>query len=327
VLTKTANAVIHLAGENRPPSASAFQTVNVGLTQRLCDSLIQQGNQAPLMLASSVQASLENPYGQSKLAAEHVAKALAVENGNQIAIFRLPGVFGKWCRPNYNSVVATFCYNIARDLSIQIHDPEKEILLVYIDDVVDAIISWLDNPGAGIQRPQVRPEYKIKLGELSAQIEAFKSYSKSLMTGTVGVGLVRALYSTYVSYLPTHKFVYGLPKYGDDRGVFVEVLKTQESGQFSFFTAYPGVTRGGHYHHSKTEKFLVIKGCARFRFRHVLTDEVYEVLTNGDEPQVVETVPGWTHDVTNIGDGEMVVMLWANELFDHARPDTIACKI
>ena len=162
---------------------------------------------------------------------------------------------------------------------------------------------------------------------MAAQIEAFKNCRGTLVSERVGTGLVRALYATYVSYLPPIKFAYDLPAYSDERGVFVEMLKTQDSGQFSFFTAQPGITRGGHYHHTKTEKFLVIKGAARFGFRHIMTDERYEVFCSGDKPQVVETVPGWTHDITNVGGEEMVVMLWANEIFDRSRPDTIACKV
>ena len=174
---------------------------------------------------------------------------------------------------------------------------------------------------------EVAPEYTITLAELSAQIEAFKNCRNTLVLERVGASLVRALYSTYVSYLPPDKFAYNLPRYCDERGVFVEILKTPDSGQFSYFTARPGVTRGSHYHHSKTEKFLVIKGYARFNFRHVITDETYEIFTSGEVPQVVETVPGWAHNITNVGEDELVVMLWANEIFDHTRPDTIACKV
>ena len=196
-----------------------------------------------------------------------------------------------------------------------------------MDDVVNEFIRTLDAMPAGLTCGEVNPIYRMTLGELATQIEEFKNCRESLVSERVGTGLVRALYATYVSYLPPIKFAYDLPKYGDERGFFVEMLKTQDSGQFSFFTAHPGVTRGGHYHHTKTEKFLVIKGQARFGFRHVLTNEKYEVFTSGDKPQVVETVPGWTHDITNIGQDEMVVMLWANEIFDRERPDTIASKV
>ena len=322
-----ADAVIHLAGENRPASPDAFEQVNAGLTRQICDDLRSLGKSIPLLLASSAQAELDNPYGHSKLAAEQAVAQLADDNGNPVAIYRLPGVFGKWCKPNYNSVVATFCHNKAHDLSVQINDANTRIRLVYVDDVVNAFLSSLASPWTGMVRPTVQPEYSITLGELSAQIDAFKNCRSTLVTERVGTGLTRALYATYVSYLPEDKFAYEVPVYADARGVFVEMLKTPDAGMFSFFTAHTGITRGGHYHHTKTEKFLVIKGKARFGFRHVLTNEVYHLETNGAKPQVVETVPGWTHDITNVGDEEMVVMLWANEIFDRAKPDTFTRKV
>lgn len=324
---RTAEAVIHLAGENRPHSPDAFGEVNAGLTRRLCEALRKLGNQAPIILASSAQAELDNPYGRSKLAAEQTVAKHSQLNGNPVTIYRLPGVFGKWCKPNYNSVVATFCYNIANDLPIQINDPDRSICLVYVDDVVTSFLESLRNLHSGAQRQVVAPEYSITLGELARQIEAFKNCRSTLISERVGAGLARALYATYVSYLPKDKFVYDLPAYGDARGVFVEMLKTPDAGQFSFFTVHPGVTRGAHYHHTKTEKFLVIKGKARFGFRHVLTHELYYLEISGDRPQVVETVPGWAHDITNIGNEEIVVMIWANEIYDRHHPDTIASKV
>jgi len=322
-----ADAIIHLAGENRPASPEAFEQVNAGLTRQICDGLRDSRRPIPLLLASSAQATQDNPYGLSKLGAEQAVDQLAAERGNPVAIYRLPGVFGKWCKPNYNSVVATFCHNKAHDLPVQINDANARIRLVYVDDVVDAFWSMLASPWTGVVRPEVAPEYSITLGELSEQIDAFKNCRSTLVSERVGTGLTRALYATYVSYLPKDKFAYEVPAYGDARGVFVEMLKTPDAGQFSFFTAHPGITRGGHYHHTKTEKFLVIKGKARFGFRHMLTNEVYHLETEGTKPQIVETVPGWTHDITNVGDDEMVVMLWANEIFDRANPDTIASKV
>lgn len=322
-----ADAVIHLAGENRPSSPDAFELVNAGLTRQICDGLQALGKSVPVLLASSAQAELDNPYGLSKLAAEQAVTQLAASNGNPVAIYRLPGVFGKWCKPNYNSVVATFCHNKANDLPVQINDANARVRLVYVDDVINAFITLLSSQWTGVIRPEVASEYSITLGELSDQIDAFKNCRNSLISERVGTGLTRALYATYVSYLPTSKFAYDVPAYGDARGVFVEMLKTPDAGQFSFFTAHPGITRGGHYHHTKTEKFLVIKGKARFGFRHMLTNQLYYLDTAGDKPQVVETVPGWTHDITNTGDDEMVVMLWANEIFDRANPDTITSKV
>lgn len=321
------DAVIHLAGENRPKDEADFATVNAGLTEALCRAIKATGRSIPLILASSIQAERDNPYGRSKLSAERTVEQLSAETGNPVVIYRLQGVFGKWCKPNYNSVVATFCHNIANDLPIQINDPAANLRLVYVDDVIDEFLSALHAMPEDVSRREVMPEYVITLGQLAEQIQAFKNCRSTLVSERVGAGLVRALYSTYVSYLNPAGFVYDLPRYGDERGVFVEMLKTQDSGQFSFFTAHPGITRGGHYHHTKTEKFLVIKGRARFGFRNVLTDEKYEVNTTGEKPQVVETVPGWTHDITNVGDDEMIVMLWANEIFDRNRPDTIASKV
>jgi UDP-2-acetamido-2,6-beta-L-arabino-hexul-4-ose reductase len=321
------DAVVHLAGENRPADVKAFAEINTALTERICIGLRTLGKTIPLILTSSAQAELDNPYGRSKLAAEHVVQALANDYGNPVAIFRLPGVFGKWCKPNYNSVVATFCHNKAHDLPVQINDVNARLRLVYVDDVVTAILCQLSASWAGLERPLIQPEYTITLGELSAQIDAFKNCRSTLVSEPVGTGLTRALYATYVSYLPFEKFAYNVPVHCDARGLFVEMLKTPDTGQFSFFTAHSGITRGGHYHHTKTEKFLVIKGHARFGFRHMLTNELHYLETKGEEPQIVETVPGWTHDITNIGTEEMVVMLWANEIFDRANPDTITSKV
>ncbi|MBA3013396.1 MAG: SDR family oxidoreductase [Desulfobulbaceae bacterium] len=321
------DAVVHLAGENRPKNVADFVTGNASLTASLCATIQASGRRIPLILASSIQAESANPYGQSKRAAEKAVEQLASQTGNPAVIYRLPNVFGKWCKPNYNSVVATFCHNIAHDLSIQINDPSAQLRLVYVDDVVSEFLRALEAMADGARWGEVVPEYTTTLGELAEQIQAFKDCRSSLVSERVGSGLVRALYATYMGYLPPSRFAYDLPRYGDERGVFVEMLKTPDCGQFSCFTAHPGVTRGGHYHHSKIEKFLVIKGSARFGFRHVVTNEMYEIFTSGDVFRVVETVPGWTHDITNVGEEELVVMLWASEIFDRAHPDTITCKV
>jgi len=330
-LVAGADAVVHLAGENRPKDERAFAEVNAGLTIALCEAVRHEnkanGRHVTLVLASSIQAENDTPYGRSKLAAEQAVRALAEETGNPAIVFRLPGVFGKWCRPNYNSVVATFCHNIAQGSPIRINDPAARLRLVYIDDVVSALLAALQAPDPGAGFAEVDPEYEIGLGDLAAQIEAFEAGRERLHTERVGAGLTRALYATYLSYLPETRFAYNVPQHRDERGVFVEMLKTPDCGQFSFLTAPPGVTRGGHYHHTKVEKFLVIKGEALFRFRHVLNNKRVEIRTSGDTPQVVETIPGWSHDITNIGSEEMVVMLWANEIFDRDRPDTITSKV
>lgn len=333
-LLKGVDFVFHLAGVNRPQDPQEFVTGNVDLTQALCHAVgavaDATGKPVPIIYTSSAQAGRDNPYGQSKRGAEEALLAVARSHQVPVHIFRLPNVFGKWCKPNYNSAVATFCHNIARGLPIQVNDPAAPITLVYVDDVIDRFIQLMDGADAAVDADgfaTVAPQYTTTVGELARQIHAFKDSRDTLMTERVGTGLVRALYATYVSYLPVELFAYPVPQHADPRGVFVEMLKTPDAGQFSYFTAHPGITRGGHYHHSKTEKFLVIKGQARFKFRHMQTGQAHELVTSGDKPEIVETVPGWTHDITNIGSDEMVVMLWANEVFDRARPDTFACPL
>ncbi|MGF2735347.1 UDP-2-acetamido-2,6-beta-L-arabino-hexul-4-ose reductase [Marinobacter sp. DUT-1] len=319
--------IVHLAGINRPQDPAEFITGNVGLTRALCNAVQATDRHIPVIYSSSIQAEQDNDYGTSKREAEEALLALHEATGNPVYIYRLANVFGKWARPNYNSAVATFCHNIARDLPVQINDPNAVINLVYVDDVIASFLSLLGGEPKNDSFVDVEPVYQITVGELASQLSRFKASRDNLITEPVGNGLVRALYSTYVSYLPPDRFTYTVPQHGDERGVFVEMLKTPDAGQFSFFTAHPGVTRGGHYHHSKTEKFLVIKGKACFRFRHMLTGEFYELFTEGSKPEIVETVPGWTHDITNVGDDELVCMLWANEIFDRDNPDTFACPV
>lgn len=326
-LMSTVDFVFHLAGVNRPETVEEFKVGNTDLTLALCDAIKASGKKTPVLYTSSSQAASDNPYGSSKLAAEQALLELEKSFGSRVYLFRLPNVFGKWARPNYNSAVATFCHNIARGLPIQINDSRARLNLVYIDDVIARFVSVMDGELSTTPFVEVSPVYDITVGELADQLNAFRVSRSTLISEPVGSGLVRALYSTYVSYLPVESFTYDVPKYGDPRGVFVEMLKTGDSGQFSYFTAHPGVTRGGHYHHTKTEKFLVIKGNACFRFRHIVSGEFYELLTTGETPRIVETVPGWTHDITNVGEEEMIVMLWANEIFDRERPDTYAMPI
>lgn len=339
-ILRDVDAVIHLAGVNRPQHEQEFQEGNADLTQALADAVRsvskEQKRRIPILYSSSIQAERDNPYGRSKKAAEDILRKLYSETQNPVYIYRLANVFGKWCKPNYNSMVATFCHNIARDLPIQINDEKVQVQLVYVDDVIEALLKTAFKAITAIKNKKAAPVSGLKLagpvhtktvGDIAKHIQAFKNSRETLITERVGTYFKRKLYSTYVSYLPTEKFTYTVPKYGDERGVFVEMLKTPDSGQFSFFTAHPGITRGGHYHHTKTEKFLVIKGKASFKFRHVVTNEFYELFTDGDNPEIVETVPGWSHDITNIGDEEMVVMLWANEIFDREKPDTYASPV
>ncbi len=326
--------VFHLAGVNRPQDPKEFKTGNTDLTRDLCQAVAaaagSKGKAIPILYTSSTQAAQDNVYGRSKREAEEALLAAGQDPLVPVHLFRLTNVFGKWCRPNYNSVVATFCHNVARDLPIQINDPQAALTLVYIDDVIESFVQLMDGAVPMTSADgfaTVHPQYATTSGDLARLICAFRESRGTLVTERVGTGLVRALYATYVSYLPVEAFAYDVPQHEDRRGVFVEMLKTPDCGQFSFFTAHSGVTRGGHYHHSKTEKFLVIRGQALFRFRHMQTGQTHELKTCGDRPQVVETVPGWTHDITNTGPEDMVVMLWANEIFDQTRPDTYNCPL
>jgi len=333
-LIEKADFIFHLAGINRPQDPAEFTRGNVDLSSLVCDAIKkcvnETGRHIPVVFSSSIHASADNEYGRTKLAAENVFITLASETGNPVFISRLPGVFGKWAKPNYNSVVATFCYNIAHDLPVTVNDPQYLLRLVYIDDVVRTFTDLLDQEIKPENKQffiNVEPEYNIALGEIAESITSFREGRHSLELERVGTGFLRALYSTYVSYLPEQDFSYPVKQHTDPRGSFVELFKSKDSGQVSYFTAHPGVTRGGHYHHTKTEKFMVISGTARFRFRHILTDEYYETVTSGDKPVMVETIPGWAHDVTNIGDEELIAIVWANEVFDPAHPDTIFSKL
>ena len=334
VMIQDVDFVFHLAGVNRPLDPAEFVLGNTDLTQTLCKIVATlaetTGKTVPVVYTSSVQAAYENAYGDSKRGAENALLELQRSHGVPVHVFRLPNVFGKWCKPNYNSVVATFCHNIARGLPIQVNDPAAPVTLVYVDAGIERFVQLMDGADAAVDADgfaKVAPQFTTTVGGLAHRIKAFKGSRDSLVTERVGTGLTRALYATYVSYLPVESFAYTVPQHADLRGVFVEMLKTPDCGQFSYFTAHPGITRGGHYHHSKTEKFLVIKGQARFKFRHMQTGQCHELFTTGEKAEAVETVPGWTHDITNIGSEEMVVMLWANEVFDRSHPDTFACPL
>lgn len=321
---KSTDFIYHLAGVNRPVNDEEFIEDNVELTRKLCESISQSERNIPVVFSSSIQAGNDNIYGESKRFAEKLFCTLNKETGNPVYIYRLPNVFGKWCRPNYNSVVATFCYNLVHDLPLIISDPASKLQLVYIDDVVSEFINLMDIRSTEVSSRTISSVYNITVGQLEKQLRLFQESRKTLLSEAVGTGLLRALYSTYISYLEPAQFSYPLIKNEDSRGVFVELLKTRDSGQFSFFTAHPGITRGGHYHHSKTEKFIVVKGKASFRFRHIETKETHTIITVAEEPQVVETIPGWAHDITNVGDDEMIVFLWANENYDPEYPDTVS---
>jgi UDP-2-acetamido-2,6-beta-L-arabino-hexul-4-ose reductase len=321
-----ADFVFHLAGVNRPPNEEDFATGNAEFTERLCSALQTGGRAVPVAFASSIQAERDNAYGRSKLAAEAALTRYGAQTGAPVWVFRLANVFGKWSRPNYNSAVATFCHQVTRGLPLTINDPASPLKLVFIDDVVEAFVGLLTAPQpSGFA--QATPVYETTVGEVAGLLQEFAASRGTLLSPRVGVGLVRALYSTYVSFLPKESFAYDVKRYVDPRGEFAEMLKTPDCGQFSYFTAHPGVARGEHYHHAKTEKFLVIRGTARFGFRNIDSGETHELTTRGGEGRIVETIPGWTHNIVNVGEDELIVMLWANEIFDRARPDTIAMKV
>ncbi|MEO6527854.1 MAG: NAD-dependent epimerase/dehydratase family protein [Gemmatimonadaceae bacterium] len=321
-----AEFVFHLAGINRPTDASEFDHGNRASIAEVCAELSATGRTVPVAYMSSTQAALDNPYGVSKRAGERELERYARETGAPIFLYRLTNVFGKWCRPNYNSAVATFCYNLTHGLPVTIHDPASPLHLVYVDAVVESMIGLLHSaPRTG--PVEVEPVYATTVGDVVALLRDFVASRETHVVPRVGSGFVRALYATYLSYIPPADFSYELKRHGDARGVFAEMLKTSDSGQFSFFTAHPQVTRGGHYHHTKNEKFLVVKGRARFRFKHIVLGDVHEIEVADEEARVVEAVPGWAHDITNIGREELVVMLWTNEVFDPEKPDTVAAPL
>lgn len=322
-----ANIIFHLAGENRSNNDELFIKNNINLTKEICNILKTKNLKIPVLFSSSIHSKLNTAYGKSKKQAENLLYDLYKENNNPVLIYSLPGVFGKWSKPFYNSVVSTFCHSIANDLEINIFEPEKIIKLIYIDDLIKHFLSSIKNFQFGFNKAYIKPEYEISVKDLANTLLNFKIYRETLFTDRVGEGLIKKLYSTFLTYLPIEKCFYEIASHSDDRGRFVEMLKTKDSGQFSFFTAKPGVTRGGHYHNSKSEKFLVLKGKALFRLVHILTKEYKEIELFADNPLIVESIPGWTHDIKNTGNEELIVMLWANEIFDKENPDTFASEI
>ena len=319
--------VVHLAGINRPKDPSEFYDGNAGLTDTMLHLLEETGNDAPVLVTSSVQASLDNDYGKSKKLAEDAIFAHGEKVGAPVYVFRMEGVFGKWCRPNYNSVVATFCHNIARGLPIQVRDPDFALPLVYIDDVVTCILDAMERDEAvrdeeGICR--IHPVHTVTLGTLADTLQGFAAARKgSLDTPDLMPGsFEKKLYSTYLSYLPEDAFAYDLTMHCDDRGSFTEFLHTPERGQVSVNISKPGIVKGNHWHHTKNEKFLVVKGEAVIRFRQIFSEQVIEYRVSSDKLQVVDIPCGYTHNIENVGEGELVTVMWANEVFAPTHPDT-----
>ncbi len=323
-----ANFVFHLAGVNRPQEQSEFMEGNFGFTKTLLDTLKKHGNTCTVLVSSSTQAALDNPYGRSKKAGEDLLAAYGRETGARVLIYRFPNVFGKWCRPNYNSAVATFCNNIARDLPITVNDPSVIMNLVYIDDVIEELIHALQGKenfvGDFCAVPVV---HTITLGEIVDLLHSFKNSREERSVPNMSVGFTSKLYSTYLSYLPKDKFVYPLTMNVDDRGSFTEFIKTPDRGQVSVNISKPGITKGNHWHHSKNEKFLVVGGIGVIRFRKVGSDETIEYYVSGDKLEVVDIPTGYTHNIENLGNTDMVTIMWANESFDPDKPDTYYLEV
>ena len=320
---KDCDFVFHLAGVNRPETEDEFMKGNFGFTSHLLETLKKYNNTCPVMISSSIQAELDNPYGRSKKAGEDLMFSYSEETGAKVLVYRLPNLFGKWCRPNYNSAVATFCNNIARDLPIQVNNREVNMTLVYIDDLVQELISALkgeeNRVGAFCKVPV---EYKITLGEIVDLIYSFKNSREDKYVPDMSDGFTKSLYSTYLSYLPMDKFSYPLKMNVDDRGSFTEILRTADRGQFSVNISKPGITKGNHWHHTKNEKFLVVSGKGVIRFRKPDETQVAEYFVSGEKLEVLDIPVGYTHNIENLGDTDMVTFMWCNECFDPNKPDT-----
>lgn len=339
---KKADFVFHLAGVNRPKNTVEFMTGNAGFSSLLLDTLKQCGNTCPVMLASSAQASLlgryaGSEYGKSKLAGEKLFFDYAAQTGAEVLIYRFPNLFGKWCRPNYNSAVATFCHNMAHDLPIQVNDPATELELLYIDDLVSEMLDALEGHAHRCDYNGLTPQpneagrycyvpvtHRATLGEIVGLLETFKAQPKTLLMPVIPNGsFAKKLYSTYLSYLPKEKVAFPLHMNVDARGSFTELLKTQNCGQFSVNISKPGITKGQHWHNSKWEFFIVVSGYGLIQERNLNTGEVMEFEVSGEKIEAVHMLPGWTHNIINLSETEnLVTIMWANEPFDHAHPDT-----
>jgi UDP-2-acetamido-2,6-beta-L-arabino-hexul-4-ose reductase len=320
-----ADVVIHLAGVNRPDEPSGFRTGNVGFTERLVSLLAERSSPPHVIFASSIQATLESPYGTSKREAEDVLRRWSDMTGGRATILRLKNVFGKWCRPDYNSVVATFCHNIARGLPISVRDPGHQLELIHVDDVVDTLVRLTaapDSLGAPEEIAAGIPSRRTSLGELAELIHSFRSQRDTLLVPDLSSRFHRQLYGTYISYLEPAQWAYQLERREDPRGDLAEFIKSPWCGQIFVSRTRPGITRGNHFHHTKSEKFLVLAGSGLIRFRHVALGDVLEFPVRGEEYKVFDIPPGYTHSITNTGDTEMITLFWASEVLDPERPDT-----
>ncbi|MGL4362381.1 MAG: capsular polysaccharide biosynthesis protein CapF [Cellulosilyticaceae bacterium] len=326
-LTKV-DFIIHLAGINRPKDDEEFSKGNKGLTEKIIDILKKHNKKIPILLSSSIQADMDNPYGVSKLGSEVAIKEWGKYTGITNYIYRLPNAFGKWCRPNYNSVVATFCHNIANELPIKVNDPSVVIDLVYIDDIVNEFIKAME--GQANEKGNycyVEPAHPITLGKIVELIYSFKESRQNLSVPDMSDDITKKLYSTYLSYLPKDQFSYPLTMNVDERGSFTEILRTADRGQFSVNISKPGITKGNHWHHTKNEKFVVVSGEGLIQFRKIGTDEIIEYHVSGEKIEVVDIPTGYTHNITNKGTTDLVTFMWCNECFDINKPDTYFEKV
>ena len=323
-----AEFIFHLAGVNRPKDTKDFMKGNFGFTSDLLNVLKKVNNTCPIVISSSTQAILENPYGESKRAGEQLLTEYGKETGAKTLIYRFPNVFGKWCKPNYNSAVATFCHNIANDLQITVNDPVVQMNLVYIDDLVNELINALEGKeNQTYKYCEVNPTYGIALGGIVDLLNSFKESREDKSIPNMGCEFAKKLYSTYLSYLPKTEFSYPLTMHKDDRGSFTEFIKTPDRGQVSVNISKPGITKGNHWHHTKNEKFLVVSGAGVIRFRDIDSDEVLEYFVSGDKLEVVDIPVGYTHNIENLGDSDMVTVMWVNEIFDPEKPDTYFVEV
>lgn len=316
-----ADVVFHLAGVNRPKDPAEFEIGNHGVAREICSILRSKHRSPTIVFSSSIQAELPNSYGVSKANAEAAFRQFAAETGAEVYIYRLKNLFGKWCRPNYNAVTATFCHNIANDLPISISDPSTEVELTYVDDVVEAFLADMDGSCPAEDARKIR-SYSIRLGDLAGRIQAFHEMRTSLTMPNMADWFNRALYATYLSCVPLSQLEQQLHVRSDARGSLAEFIRQDSFGQVFVSRTLPGITRGNHYHHTKTEKFFVVQGDGLIRMRHLEGGPVTEFRVSGSAYQVVNIPPGYTHSISNIGDGEMVTLFWASEVFDPDRPDT-----
>lgn len=323
-----ADFVFHLAGVNRPTDPADFQKGNADFTRQLLTLLKERGKRPPVLLSSSIQAALENPYGQSKLSAEQAVSDYGRETGAAVYLYRLPNVFGKWSRPNYNSAVATFCHNVARGLPITVNDPSVTLRLVYIDDVVEEFLRAMEGqPHREGEWCTVQPVHEVNLGHMAELIQSFPALRDSLTAPDQSDPLVKKLYATYLSFLPPEDFSRPTVTHADQRGSFTELLHMGSRGQVSLNVSRPHITKGDHWHQTKHEKFIVLQGEGVIRFRKVGDSTVIAYKVSGENLTVVDIPTGYTHSIENTGDTDMLTLMWANEVFDPAHPDTLRLPV